>query len=177
MAPEIHELKKTWTSSSDVTNIANLPRWVKTAIVRRELMGLTWKEAAEPHGRAAQTAANWGASPAGKKWRASIHSIQDDPIQMAGLVLRGTTLEAALDYLAAIDAAKANQDYKEVRLATKDLLATHDLIKPQGTQRSGNVGGVIINVTLPPGVQALEAPEITSDYSIIEAEVEFEDFD
>jgi hypothetical protein len=158
-------------------NIADLPSWVKVACVKYELMGLTWREAAEEMNKKDGTLRKYAKSPAVKKWREEVRKSIDDPRFLADVILRASEMEASLDYLWALDKAKQVGDYKEVRLATKDLLASAGILK-LSSQHANEPGAniITINLQLPPGLKQLEAPTIESDFSVIEVtDIEFID--
>jgi hypothetical protein len=157
-------LKK--TAMLERTEPSDVPRWVKIAMAKKEILGLTYKDAADEFGKAARTLETYKMSPWVKAWRKELNDIADDPLQVAGLILKGSVLEAALDQLWAIEAAKHRGDYKEVRLGTRDILQSHDLMV---TQKSGGGAqqGVVINITMPKGVSA-EPLTVEADYEVIE---------
>jgi len=158
----------TLPAKSARTNIKDLPRWVKIAIARKEILGYTWAECLEDIDRSPSTLADWRASPAAHEYRAHLHELAEDPVALGAMILRADTANVAIDYLAAIEAAKRAGDYREVRMGLKDLLKTQNLIKDSDMRRDAGV--MTINVTLGGG-QLLDAPEIVSSYSILEAEI------
>src|SRR5690606_15181436 len=48
--------------------VSELPRWVKTALVLREVDGLTYREAAARFNKAPSTLSDYARSPAAKTW-------------------------------------------------------------------------------------------------------------
>lgn len=152
------------------TNVSDLPRWVKLVIARKDIYGITWAEALEETGvnRADGTLKKWISTPAAHTYRSEISQMIGDPVRMGALIIRSDIANAALDYLGAIEAAKHAGDYREVRMGLKDLLKTHNLIKDSDIRSTA--GSMTINVTLG-GANALIPQEITSDYSILEAEI------
>lgn len=152
------------------TKVSDLPRWVKLVIARKDIYGITWAEALDETAvnRAHSTLAKWIVTPAARTFRSEISNIIDDPIKMGALIIRSDIANAALDYLGAIEAAKAAGDYREVRMGLKDLLKTHNLIKDSDVRTAG--GSMTINVTLSGGA-ALEPAVITSDYTILDADI------
>ena len=147
---------------------SDVPRWVKVAMAKKEVLGLSYEDAAKEFNRKAGTLEAYNKSPWVKTWRAELAGIVADPLQVAGLILKGSVLEAALDQLWAIEAAKHRGDYKEVRLGTRDILQSHDLMVTQ--QRGGGAQqGVTINITMPKGVTA-EPLMVEADYEVIENE-------
>jgi len=147
----------------------DLPSWVKVACVKYELMGLNWKQAAEEMNKKYDTLHKYVRSPAAHKWREAVRESIDDPRFLADAILRATSLDATLDYIWALDKAKQVGDYKEVRLATKDLLASDGLLKlSQNKPQDIGMGTITINLQLPPGLKQLEAPTIDSSFSLVE---------
>jgi hypothetical protein len=152
---------------------SDVPRWVKIAYAKKEILGLSYQEAADEFGKKAATLKNYNISPWVKAWRTELNDIADDPLQVAAMILKGSVLEAALDQLWAIEAAKHRGDYKEVRLGTRDILQSHDLMVTQ--QRGGGAQqGVVINITMPKGMST-EPITVEADYEVIEQEGENED--
>lgn len=149
------------------TNIADVPRWVKIAIARKEVLGLTWAECLEGIDRSPARLDGWLTSPAAKDYREKLASIVDDPVQLGAMILQADVANMAIDYLGAIEAAKRAGDYKEVRLGLRDILKTHNIIKDSDLKRTS--GGMTINVTLSGG--QLQAPEVSSSFSVLEAEI------
>ena len=147
----------------------DLPSWVKVACVKYELMGLNWKQAAEEMNKKYDTLHKYTRSPAAHKWREEVRKSIDDPKFLADAILRATTMEASLDYIWALDKAKQVGDYKEVRLATKDLLASEGILKlSQNKTQDAGMGTITINLQLPAGLSQLEAPTIDSSFSVVE---------
>ena len=163
-----------WTKTAKVRKMgervepSDVPRWVKIAMAKKEILGLSYKDAADEFGKKGGSLEAYNKSPWVKAWRKELKDIADDPLQVAGMILKGSVLEAALDQLWAIEAAKHRGDYKEVRLGTRDILQSHDLMVTQ--QRGGGAQqGVVINITMPKGVSA-EPVTIEADYEVIDNE-------
>ncbi len=166
-AEKLASLQK-YAIKSDRTNVSDIPRWVKVAIARKEVLGLTWAECLEDIDRSPSTLDKWLTAPAAKTFRSQLSSIVNDPVELGAMILRADVANMAIDYLGAIEAAKRAGDYKEVRLGLRDILKTHNLIKDSDIRRTG--GGMTINVTLS-NPTMLTAPEVSSSYSVLEAEI------
>ena len=168
LAKRLSSLKN--TPMKERTEPSEVPRWVKIAYAKRDILGLSYQEAADEFGKKAATLKNYNISPWVKAWRKELVAIAEDPLQVAGLILKGSVLEAALDQLWAIEAAKHRGDYKEVRLGTRDILQSHDLMV---TQKSGGGAqqGVVINITMPKGVSA-EPLTVEADYEVIDSDTD-----
>jgi len=171
LTPAIREkLANLPSKNSRFTTIQSLPRWVKACLTVREMRGLDYNSAASQFGRKGATLSSYAITPAGKEWRASVNSIASDPAGMAEMILRSTLADAGLDYIWALEVAKERRDYKEVRLATKDLLQTYDILKPSSD--GGGHAPVVIQINL--GSEDIAPPEITSMYTIEEDKIEWE---
>lgn len=164
---------------ADRTELSDLPRWAKTALVEFEIMGLTWEEAAKRHNRTGATLSQYGKSPAGQKWREQLRRFADDPVALAEAMIRGNALNITLDRIAFLEGLKEAGDFVEADKIARDL---QDRI-PELAKKSGNkqAGGMTIHLTLPGGnsldavvVQSVSEPagllegEVTTDYEIID---------
>jgi hypothetical protein len=148
----------------------DVPRWVKVAMAKVDILGDTYKDAAAEFGKSGSTLKNYNTSPFVKSWRASLQEIAEDPVQVAGLILKGSVLEAALDQLWAIEAAKKDMDYKEVRLGTRDILQSQNLLQTQYGGKRSSAEPIVINITLP-GAE-VKPLAIETDYEVIDAEID-----
>ena len=158
------------------TEAHQVPRWVKHAFAKIEILGYTYAEAAKEFNRSPKTLQKYKMSPWVKEWRKALAEKAADPERVADMVMKASLFEAALDQVWAIETAKEKNDYKEVRLGTKDILTTHGILKPQGTR--GPTHAPIINIQLPASVDAgaLAPVEVQTEVRLIEAEViEIED--
>lgn len=158
---------------NDYTHPSQIPRWAKIAIARKELLGATWNESVEGLDRAGQSAMRYGNCPAGKILREQMREFVDDPVQLAQFVLRSNVHEIAIDYMGVIEAAKAAGDYKEVRLAAKDILKTYDVIKDQTRNADALGAPMIIHIDL--GSAHFEVPEVKTTHKVIEIVAEDDD--
>ena len=161
--------------NSRCTTVAHLPRWVKAALTVHEMHNESYHSCAKPYNKVGGTLANWANTPGGLAWRASLHSIANNPAVMAEMLLRSTLGEAGSDYIWSMEAAKERNDYKEVRLATKDLLGSYGILRPMSEDNAP--GAVSINITLGAGETELIAPEVTSSFTIVEAKFEWSEDD
>jgi hypothetical protein len=163
----------------DRTELSDLPRWAKTAMVHHEVMGETWAEAAKPHNRKADTLLNYAKSPAGHKWRAQLRKFADDPVALAEAYIRGNALNITLDRIAFLEMAKQAGDFAEADKMARDL---QDRIPELAKKSSrGDSGAMTIHLTLPGGfsldpitVQSASEPagllegEVVTDYEIVD---------
>ena len=150
---------------ADRTEARDIPRWVKLAVAKHELLGCTWVETIENTKHHPSTLSNYKKAPAFKEWRAQLRDIADDPMKIAQLILRSSVAESAMDYLGVIEAAKELGDYKEVRLATKDLLKTYELLKDERSNK-GAAGPIILQVNL--GNMSVDVPEVEAEWEILD---------
>lgn len=169
MPQELIDKFKAMTPTNERVNVNELPTWVKLACVRVELLGYTWKQAAEDMGKHLDTLRQWRRSPACHTYREYVREQIDDPRFLAEAVLRSTELEMGMDFIWAIDAAKRAGDYKEVRQGTKDILLSSGLLKAKAVETSaGGQNLITINLALPEGMSRLSPTTVSSDYSTIE---------
>lgn len=103
-------------------DMADVPRWAKTAAVYKEVLGLSWNDAAAKVGRKGTTLKAYVAAPAMDRWRESLRKISDDPKALAEAILRGNALGVTLDYLSAFQGAIDAHDHREVGVMARDLL-------------------------------------------------------
>lgn len=162
-------LKENYGKQNEREDPADLPGWVKVALIRYELYGYTWQEVAKLAGRSYNSLQKFKKSPAAKKWREITRERLQDPDFIAESLLRAETLGASLDYIWAMDRARELGDYKEVRLAAKDLLASEGLLKTHQSQKPTiDAGSITINLQLPPGINQLEPVVIESEHEILQ---------
>lgn len=154
---------------ADRTEARDIPRWVKLAIAKHELLGCTWVETIENTKHSPSTLSGYKKAPAFKDWQEQLQEIADDPMKIAQLILRSSVAESAMDYLGVIEAAKELNDYKEVRLATKDLLKTYELLKDERSNK-GASGPIVVQVNL--GNMSVDVPEVEAEYKVLHDESE-----
>jgi hypothetical protein len=161
------ELKKHLQNLPAKQEISELPHWVKLASASQLFDNLTAKEAAKRFNRGEQTLHKHNQSPAGKKWKAELEKIAEDPKEVARLILRSSISFVALEYLAAFSAAVEAGDYAEVARMSRDLLDREDII---GVAKSKQAQiAPQINITLwgsPEPVVVEEIPE--ADVEVLE---------
>lgn len=141
----------------------DLPGWVKAALVRCDIEGETYAEAAAAFGKAAGTLGGYARSPGGKAWRAAIAEITDDPALIAKGVLEGAVADASATLVWAVEAAKRAGDFKEARIGAAHLLDRLGVQKKESKKESPTI---VIN--LPGG--AAEPTVIEAETEIIEDE-------
>src|SRR5690606_31397358 len=134
-----------------------LPRWVKTALVLREVDGLTYREAAARFNKAASTLSDYARSPAAKTWIASLTEFVEDPIAMAKAYLSANALSVTLERFIFLQAAIDAGDY-----ATGDKIA-RDLQDRMGiVAKKSSEGAIQVKINL--GGTSLDMPAIEAEY-------------
>lgn len=108
--------------TSEKTRIADLPKWAKLALARRELYGETHEEAAKHFGRTKSSLEKYASSPAGKTWIGSLEELGNDPVFVAESLIRSNALGVTFDAFWALELAKEKGDYKEVGVISRDLM-------------------------------------------------------
>ena len=182
-SPSAQKAKKTYLEKRDAgelttidmadrTEPKDLPRWVKLCVAKYELLGMSWKETMEKVNKSPATLSNYKKAPAFKAWQAQLAEIADDPTRLAQLILRSSIAESAMDYLGVIEAAKDLGDYKEVRLATKDLLKTYELLKDERSNK-GASGPIVVQVNL--GNMSVDVPEVETEHLEVLPVIEHDD--
>ena len=161
---------------ADRIGAADVPRWVKMAMTKVEILGLSYKEAALEFKKKGATLEKYAHAPFIREWREQLRAWASDPVRVANAVIKGSVIEAALDQVWAIETAKNANDYKEVRLGTKDILATHNILKPATASGRGD-SKIMVSVNLGGSIDALEAPAATAEISYEEVIAEKADYE
>ena len=143
----------------DRTEIEQLPRWVKTALVMQAVDGLSYNEAAERLGKAGSTLAGYAKSPAAKKWLSGLSTFLNDPVAMAKAYLSANALTITLERMAFLEAAVAAGDYREGDKIARDLQDRIGIIA-----KKAESGGAI-NIRLSLGGALLEGPVIEAEWT------------
>lgn len=146
--------------------IKELPRWVKVALTQYETEDITLKEAAARFGKSSSTLEKYASSPAGKKWRAAVEGIADDPEKLTEFAIRSTVMGVALDNLLAMQMALESGDFKEYGIMARDWLDRAGITKKQ----SGGSGGAQVLVIKMGQDASLEAPLVESSYEALPGE-------
>ena len=147
------------TTSKDIVEIEQLPRWAKTALVMRAVDGLSYNEAAERVGKSGASLERYARSPAADKWLAGLAPFLDDPIAMAKAYLSANALSITLERLAFLEAAVAAGDYREGDKIARDLQDRVGIIA-----KRAEAGGAI-NIRLSLGGALLEGPVVEAEWS------------
>ena len=154
----------------DRTEPSDLPNWAKTALVKRELYGLTWKEAAQEFNRTAGTLKNYGLSPIGKDIRQQVGDFRDNPVEVAKAMLAANALGITLDRLTALEWAKDARDYQQVDKIASDL---QDRI---GITKKSPKSDTPMSITIQWSGGSFEAPVIEAEAEeVVESDYEIEE--
>jgi hypothetical protein len=157
---------------------SELPKWAKLALARCILYDETHEEAAKYHGKAKNTLDQYACSPAGKKWRAHLEEIADDPVRIAEAMIRASATGVVFDVFWALETAKQARDFAEVGVITRDLMNRIPELRAQSQPSNANTPTqIVINLgggSLEPAVvdtshvKSVEAGAITVDAEIVE---------
>lgn len=153
------------------TEIHELPQWYKVAQVYSTVLGETEKAAAKRFNRKQDTFRGYRKSPAGKKWRAQLLELADDPVAMAKAVLGESATAVTAGYLIALQQAAAAGDYAEVGRMSRDLMDRVDLVGDHKTKQTAQIGNITLQLPANYG-QALEVESAAIE--MIPAEIEDE---
>jgi hypothetical protein len=147
----------------------DLPRWVKSALVFKEVYGESYNESAERFKRTGATLSQYAGSPAGKKWREQLTRFADDPIALAEAMLKGNALNITLDRIMFLEGLKEAGDFVEADKIARDL---QDRI-PELAKKTPKLGlsGGILQIVLPAGA-GMEPLMVATEHKLIE-EAEF----
>lgn len=161
---------KPGTPPREREDVKDLPRWVKSALVFKEVYGESYNEAAERFKHKGNTLAQYSQSPAGKKWREQLTRFTDDPIAMAEAVLRGNALNVMLDRMAFLEMARDAGDFAEADKIARDLQDRIPELAKKTAPKLGLAGGVL-QIVLPGGAST-EPLMVQTGYKLIEGDVE-----
>lgn len=139
------------------TELSELPRWVKTALVMKHVDGLTYKEAAARFNRSGGTLSEYGKSPAASKWIEHLLEFVEDPVAMAKAYLSANAMSVTLDRIAFLQAAIEAGDY-----ATGDKIAK-DLQEKMGiVAKKSQEGALSVKIQL--GAGSVDVPVIEAEW-------------
>ena len=147
----------------DREHARDLPRWVKTALVHKAILGSTLKEAAERCNRRPSTLAKYAKSPAAKEWLEDLEDFKDDPIELAKAFLRGNALSVTVDRVICLDAAIAAGDYKAADAIAKDIQEKLGIVSP----KTKTDVAPVLNITIGSNV---EIPAIEAEWTEVKDE-------
>ena len=160
---------KQGTPAHEREEVKELPRWVKTALVFKEVYGESYTEAAKRMKKSGATLSQYAQSPAGHKWRDQLQRLADDPVALAEAMLRGNSLNITLDRLAFLEMAKEAGDFAEADQIARDILDRIPELAKKTPAKTGMMGG-ILQIVLPAGSTSLEPLMVQTEYKMLEAE-------
>jgi len=150
-------------------DIKDLPRWVKTALVRKEVYGESYNDAAKALGRTGRTLAQYAYSPAGKRWREQLQRWADNPVELAKAYLSANALNITLDRIFFLEAAKAAGDYEAGDKIARDIMDRIQGLERRSAQAKGlDLTNMTITVNLGAGTATLEPTFAESSYEKIQ---------
>lgn len=147
--------------SREYEDPADLPRWAKMALVEHVMLGENLETAAKHRGKSRSQLQKYSSSPAGKKWKAEITKIADDPVKLAEMMIRSSIHSVTAEYLAALDTAIQAGDYKEVGVMSRDMLDRMGVTKKKDDVREQKTA-IVINLQ----TTSLDVPTIRSTYQL-----------
>jgi len=140
--------------------ITDLPRWVKTALVMKEVDGLTYKEAAARFNKAAETLGQYAKSPAAREWLSYLADFVNDPVAMAKAYMSTNAFSITLDRIAFLQAAIDAGDYSEGDKIARDLQDRIGIVA-----KKANEGAISVKINLGGGL--LEAPSVDAEWELV----------
>ena len=144
--------------------VEDLPRWVKTALTMKAVLGGTWKDAAERCGKKPDTLRQYAKSPAAKEWLGDLEGFLEDPVELAKAFLRGNALSVTVDRVVCLDQAIAAGDYKAADAIAKDIQEKLGIVSPKTKAE----GPAVLNITI--GSGAVEVPAIEATWEEVKDE-------
>ena len=157
----------------DRVSPSDLPTWVKLALIKHELYGLTWEEAAGEFGRSGKTLNMYGRTPIGQKIRSDVREFRDNPVEVAKALLSANALGITLDRLRFLEWAKRAGDYAAGDKIAADL---QDRIGITKKDPKGAVGAMQITLNIAGGTATFEPIAVeTAHEKVVEADFEVDE--
>lgn len=144
---------------NEISEATQLPPWVKVALTYRELYGWTWKDICKTVKRSPVTLQHYRRSPAAKAWVQSVREFRDDPVKLAGAILKSNQVGVMLDRVVFLEAAKEAGDYKEGDKIARDMQDRAGLVRK--TDQPTGPAQIVIN--LPGGASIEDIPMVESE--------------
>jgi len=164
MNERMEKYKDNVVDPQDKKEVEDLPRWVKTALVLKNLDGMSFKTAAERVNRNPSTLSKYSRSPAAHKWLESLLEFIDDPIELAKAYLKGNALSITVDRVVCLDAAIAAGDYKAADAIAKDIQEKLGIVSP----KTKTDVAPVLNITI--GSGSVEIPAIEAAWEEVKDE-------
>jgi len=141
-----------------------LTPWVALGLIMHDLYGYSYKEVCEKirNGKGAATLAKSAKSPAGRRLRATIMELADNPVELTKLYMKAQSMDVTADFLLALEWAKEAHDYRAVHQMTKDLL---NLATVSGDSKQREQPQVV-HIHLESG--SLDIPIVKTDYEVLD---------
>lgn len=152
------------------TEFSQLPVWVRNVAAMNVLLGVSFADGCKKFNRSTATLQNYKDSQAYKEWEAELKDKAADPEFMAQALLKSSTLNVTLEYLAAYEKAIQSGDYKEVAKISQDLLDRGGVVKKKEVKDQR----VVVKLDL--GGSDINAPVIEASYEVVDDEEEEEDY-
>lgn len=167
---------KAKTMQERVDPATDIPAWAQVAIVKKELYGISYKDALAQLGikRSPARLSQYAQSPAGHRLRETISDFRTDPVAVASAMLRGNALNVTLDRLAFLEMAKEVGNYTEGDKIARDIMDRIPGLEKKSNQRGGSMSAMQITVNLGSGTATLEPATGESSYEVKEAEFDVE---
>jgi hypothetical protein len=150
--------------TADRTEPHHLPTWAKLALIKHELFGMSWKDAAEEFGKTASTLKKYGLSPIGQSIRKEVREFRDDPIEVAKALLASNAVSVTLDRMTFLEWAKKAGDYAAGDRIAADLQDRMGITKKN---QKAEIGGMTIHLTLPSG-SAMEPIMVQTEHKEVD---------
>lgn len=159
-------------------NYADVPRWVRLALVEYEMSDdATYESVAKKYGRKGSSLSQYARSPAMKRWRDEIRKYVENPTRLAESMLRSNIANITLDYLLAFQGAIDAGDYKEVGHMARDILDRNGVRKKEkGTPQQKPTlvinlgGGVSLEREMVETTFEAPADAVEGDYEFLDDE-------
>jgi len=158
------EYRKNIVPARERQEVHEMPHWVKLALIKRQLEGLTYKEAAQAFGKKDEkNLGEYGRSPAAEKWLSQLQPFLEDPIEMAKALLNASAAGVTVDRFVFLELAKASGDYINGDKIAKDLQDRMGIVAKKHDQ------GGAIQVKIHLGGGSLDAPVIEAEWEEVDS--------
>lgn len=151
----------------DKVDFNELPVWVRNVAAMNVLLGVPFQKGCKKYNRSTKTLKEYKSSVAYKAWEEELKAKAVDPEFIAQSLLKSSTLNVTLEYLAAYEKAISSGDYKEVAKMSQDLLDRGGITK----KKEVNDQRVVVKLDL--GGMSLEAPTIEASYEEVEEDEDY----
>jgi hypothetical protein len=147
---------------------AQLPSYVKMAIMFKVLYGMTWKKAASEVKRGVHGIVMYAKSPAGKKFADRIAEVASDEGALAQMFWKASASDLSVAAMTNLQLAIEAGDYREVGVQLRDMMDRAGIEK---SAKHRGEGATVIQINLGERLLA-EVPAGTSSHErVIDAEI------